>query len=107
VRRFLLGSLLAIVASFPIGAVTALVFRFPIPFGGYASGLDAVVPSLYGVAFYGMLGGFPVQAILGGIAAVSVRPHAGHRWMHSAAAVMAAVPAVLILSVLDWIVGPW
>jgi hypothetical protein len=108
VRRFLLGSLFAIVASFPIGALTALVFRFPIPFAEYASGLDAVVPSLYAVAFYGMLGGFLVQGVLGGVAAVSVRPNPDHGWIHSSvAAVIAAVPAVLVLSVLDWIIGTW
>ena len=107
-RRFLLGSLVAIIASFPIGALTALVFRFPIPFGEYASGPGAVVPSLYAVAFYGMLGGYFVQGVLGGVAAVSVRPNADHGWIHSSvAAVVAAVPAVLILSVLDWILGPW
>jgi hypothetical protein len=58
--------------------------------------------------FYGMLGGFLVQGVLGGVAAVSVRSNADHGWIHiSVAAVIAAVPAVLILSVLDWIIGTW
>ena len=109
VLRFLVGSLLAILASFPIAAVTALVFRFPIPFGSYASGVDAVVPSLYATAFYGMLGGFVVQGALGGIAALLATASGDKRnWFHSGLAAMAAaVPAVLLLSVLDWIVGPW
>jgi hypothetical protein len=108
VRRFLLGSLLAIAASLPIAAMTALVFRFPIPFGGYVSGPDAVLPSLYAAAFYGMLGGFLVQGLLGGTAALVARRTGNRSGIHSGmAAVIAAVPAVLILSVLDWIIGTW
>jgi hypothetical protein len=108
VLRFLVGSLLAILGSFPIAAMTALVFRFPIPFGGYESGLEAIVPSLYATVFYGMLGGFLVQGLLGGIAALIAAPNDKRGWFYTGtAAVAAAVPGVLLLSMLDWIIGPW
>jgi hypothetical protein len=107
-RRFLFGSVVANVASFPLAALTALVFRFPIPFGGYASGPDAVVPSLYAAGFYGMLGGCLLQGLLGGVAALMVRPSDDGGWIQrGAAAVVVAVPGVLTLSVLDWLIGTW
>jgi hypothetical protein len=59
---FALGSVIAIVTSFPAAALTALFFRFPIPFGGYVGGTDGVVPSLYAAAFYGFLGVWSVSA---------------------------------------------
>jgi hypothetical protein len=106
--RFLLGSFVANIASFPLAALTALVFRFPIPFGDYASGPNAIIPALYAVVFYEMLGGFLVQSVLGGIAALIPPPNHERTWIRSAAAAaLAAVPGVLILSVLDWMIGPW
>jgi hypothetical protein len=44
---WLAGATVAIAASFPLAALVALVFRFPIPFGSYMSGPDAVVPALF------------------------------------------------------------
>jgi hypothetical protein len=106
--RFLFGSVVANIASFPLAALTAFVFRFPIPFGGYASGPEAVVPSLYAAGFYGMLGGFLLQGWLGGVAALIMRPSDDGGWIQrAAAAVVAAVPGVLTLSVLDWVIGTW
>lgn len=96
-------------ATFPLAAIVALVFRFPIPFGSYLSGPRAVVPALFGAAFYGVLGGFVVQALLGGIAGV-IASRSGAPDRRRAVltyAVLAALPGVLILSVLDWIIGPW
>jgi hypothetical protein len=107
-RHAALGSLTAIAATFPLASVTALVFRFPIPFGGYASGPEAVVPALYAVAFYGVLGGFVAQAVLGGIAGLIAARTGGRSWRKTlAAAVIAASGGVLTLAVLDWIIGPW
>jgi hypothetical protein len=102
------GALIAILASFPLAALTALVFRFPIPFGGYVSGPEAVGPVLYAVGFYGLLGGFFVQAVVGGVAALVASrsaPRGSMRWV--AAAVAAAWAGVLLLSILDWIIGDW
>jgi hypothetical protein len=111
-RFFWAGAGIAVAASFPLAALVALVFRFPIPLGTYMSGVAAVIPALFAAAVYGIIGGFTVQAILGGIAgglaasaAVSDRKRA---WRRCAAfASLAALPGVLLLSILDWIIGPW
>jgi hypothetical protein len=112
IRYFLAGAAIAVAASFPLAAITALVFRFPIPFGTYMSGISAVIPALFAAAFYGVIGGFMLQALLGGLAAglgaAAVAPDHRRAWRRCAAfAVLAAVPGVLILAVLDWIIGPW
>jgi hypothetical protein len=104
--HIIVGAGIAVAATFPLAALTALLFRFPIPFGGYANGVDAVVPALLAVAFYGILGGFIVQAILGGLAGLlAARSTAGRTSFVFATA--AALPGVLLLSILDWIIGPW
>jgi len=103
------GAAIAVIATFPLAALVALVFRFPIPFGTYMSGPGAVVPALFAAAFYGVLGGFLVQAVLGGIAGVMASRTAApdRRRAVLIYSVLAALPGVLILSVLDWIIGPW
>ena len=109
IRYFLTGAALAVIATFPLAAIVALIFRFPIPFGSYLSGVQAVVPALFAAAFYGMIGGFIVQAILGGIAGV-MASRTGAPDRRRAVLIyagLAALPGVLILSVLDWIIGPW
>jgi hypothetical protein len=106
--RFIVGSLVAVIVSFPLASLTALVFRFPIPFGGYASGGEAIVPAFYATAFYGVLGGFIVQRLLGGVAALVVRRNERHRWIQRiVASVMAASAGILTLSIWDWIIGDW
>jgi hypothetical protein len=111
-RWFVTGAALTVIASFPLAAVFALLFRFPIPFGGYASGADAVIPALVATLFYGMLGGFVVQAVLGGIAGVMAGHRAGRTvtpaWrLCIGFSFLGALPGILTLSVLDWLIGPW
>jgi hypothetical protein len=111
-RWFVTGAAVAVIASFPLAAISALVFRFPIPFGGYASGPDAVIPALTATLFYGALGGFAVQAALGGIAGVIAGRQSGAAvapaWRQCVGwAIVGALPGVLALSVLDWLIGPW
>ncbi|MBI3931869.1 MAG: hypothetical protein HY317_00510 [Acidobacteria bacterium] len=109
----LVGAVTAVAASFPIAALSALVFRFPVPFAGYMSGPEAVLPALSAVLFYGMaLGGFLVQAFLGGLAGL-VAQHRGSRDRKRTArlclvfSVLGSACGVLTLSVLDKIIGPW
>jgi hypothetical protein len=109
---FAAGAAIGVLATFPLAALTALVFRFPIPFGSYMSGPGAVMPAIFAAAFYGMIGGFMVQAVLGGIAGVlgarAGPPDRKGAWRRCATfAILAALPGVLILSILDWIIGPW
>jgi riboflavin transporter FmnP len=70
IRYFAAGAATAVIATLPLAALVAPVFRFPIPFGSYMSGPRAVVPAPFGAAFYGVLGGFVVQALFRSIAGV-------------------------------------
>jgi hypothetical protein len=104
---------LASLFTFPLAALIALVFRFPVPFVGYESGIDGIKPALYAVYFYGVsLGGFSIVVILGAIAgfAIHKRGHvdSGIYWrrMFGFSACAAGAP-LLVLSVLDYLIGPW
>ena len=50
----------------------ALVYRYPIPFAGYKSGVDAMLPSLLAVVFYGLMGGFVALGIAGAISGLVI-----------------------------------
>ncbi len=96
-----------------MAALSALLFRFPIPFGGYSSGVHAVLPSAVAVTVYGvMFGGFVVQGLLGAVAGVLAQrragPDEGHKWRRCGIYGLAAsLPGVTTLAVLDKIIGPW
>jgi hypothetical protein len=106
------GALWAVVLAFPFAAVCGLVYRFPIPFGGYASGPTAMLRALGAVVFYGLLGGFPALLVLGwlgGAAAYSLgRPELRrvHRLTLGFAALIALL-GVVLLAILDKVIGPW
>lgn len=106
------GSLWAAALAFPIAAVCALLYRFPVPFAGYETGLAAMPGALVAVVFYGVLGGFPVllaAGALGGAAAYVVgRPDARHvRRLALAFAGLVATLGVGFMAVLDKLIGPW
>ena len=69
-RWFAQGALVGTVGSPFLAAITALVFRFPVPFYKYVSGPAEVVLAFEGAIFYGLLGGFVVEAALGGLGGV-------------------------------------
>jgi len=107
------GPLTSIVATFPLAALCAFVFRFPVPFMGYMSGADAVGPALWAVVFYGVLfGGFVVQGLLGWLGGL-----AAERWgapdrlsvarLTMCLGIMASAIGVFTLSILDKFIGPW
>jgi hypothetical protein len=105
------GVLSAMVLAFPLAAICALVYRFPVPFAGYMSGIVAVPFVLMAVVFYGILGGFPLLAAagaLGGWAAhlTGSDPRAVRRLAVAFGAV-AALLGVALLAVLDKLIGPW
>jgi hypothetical protein len=113
IRAAVIGACAAIVLTFPIAALTALVYRFPIPFGGYASGPSAVPLSLAAVAFYGVaMGGFVVVGLLGFAAGVvAERVARANRKpvvkMTVLFALLLALLAVFALAILDKLIGPW
>ena len=110
---FFCGTFCSILGTYPMAVFCALLFRFPIPFGGYASGVEAVIPTLLAVTVYGVLfGGFMVQGLLGGLAGLLARRRGGpdrrRTWRLCALYGLAAsLPGVVILAVLDKIIGPW
>jgi hypothetical protein len=88
----------------------ALVFRFPLPFYGMGHGVDAAMNSWIAVVFYGLLGGFVVVGFLGGLvgAVVAARnPRIGLGRFALLVAIFADLPPVLVLSTLDYFIGPW
>jgi hypothetical protein len=105
------GAVSPMLWSFPLAAASALLFRFPIPLAGYQSGVNAVIPSLIAVGIYGLLGGFPLLAGVGGAAAWIVRSRTPHEksvaYAIQAISFMIAVMGVTIMSTLDYIIGPW
>lgn len=107
------GAVYAVIGVFPVAALVALVFRFPIPFAGYKSGFDAMTMTPMAVLLYGLVGGFCLLAALGAIAGLIV--HSGskagsERCNHGEIVIYAAmidIAAVMLLSVWDKIYGPW
>ena len=110
--NIVLGIFWAILFAFPLAAVCALIFRFPVPFSGYESGVSAVPRALGAVALYGVVGGFVVLAFVGAISGVlanmlsASKPENAPRLTLILAAAGSAM-AVILMAVLDKIIGPW
>jgi len=109
--RLLALAALTLVLTFVWAALIALVFRFPIPLGGYASGLDAMRLSPIAVLFYGVyFGGFLVPLVLAFLVEALVRLsdlRLGPRARLWLAANAGAFASVMTLALLDFIIGPW
>jgi len=111
-KWFWRGALIAILGSFPLAVVCAVVYRFPVPLVGMRSGVDAIPAALFAVLAYGILGGFVVQGLLGGLGGVvaakvnrEVSPATDR--MCVVLSLLAASVGVLTLVFLDRIIGPW
>jgi len=111
----ILGAGAATLGAFPVASLVALVYRFPIPFRGYASGFGAIVPANFAVLVYGLLGGFIVLPFSGAVAAAlthwatrltETRGRAVLYWVVGFA-LIADLIAAIALSLLDKIIGPW
>jgi len=106
------GAACAVLLTFPAAALTAITFRFPVPFAGYRSGLEALPLVLTAVVFYGLVGGFAVVGVLGALAGLAAyRLHQPNlqlvrRWTFYLSA-LAALLSVILLAVLDKLIGPW
>jgi len=102
---------LAVAMTFVWAELTALVFRFPVPFIGYMSGVDVLVYTpvamlIYGVYFGGLLVPIALALLLYGITAIWSPALSPRARMWTAANVGAFV-SVMALSTLDYIIGPW
>lgn len=106
------GAIWAVILTFPLAALCALVYRFPIPFRGYEDGLLAVPLALLAVIFYGVLGGVVVLVIAGGAGGLAAyfigRPDERRtKWLSLGFAALVALICVITMSILDKIIGPW
>jgi hypothetical protein len=112
-RSIKTGIAWAILGAFPLAALVALCYRFPIPFSGYESGPRAVPRSLIAVVLYGLFaGGFIVLAVLGAAAGTAAKLLVGpdarrERWLTVTFALAGDLVAVMILAVLDKLIGKW
>ncbi len=106
------GALWAVVLAFPLAALCALVYRFPVPFSGYESGLAAAPVALMAVVFYGLLGGFPVLLAAGALGGAAMNALASPdvqrvRRLTLASSGLIAALAVIFMATLDKLIGPW
>ena len=112
VRSAGVGALWSIVLSFPITVALAALFRFPVPLGTMDGGIDHILPSLFGLLFYGILmGGFVVLGGAGGFAALVVHSRVKslqtRRVYIRLLAGLSSAVLLFLLSILDWVIGPW
>jgi len=106
------GGLWAMVLMFPLAALSALLYRFPVPFAGYLTGPVAIPGALLAVLFYGVLGGFPVLFAAGALGGVLASVIGGSsperiRWLTRGLAFVSALASVIVLATLDKLIGPW
>ena len=110
------------VSSFFFALLLVYLFRFPIPFGGYIgpfsdiSSYNVNVIEVLGMVlmawvFYGIFGGFIILPILGAITGIVVgRKYLTlenkNRMIILWVSAVTFVP-VFMLSILDYIIGPW
>lgn len=106
------GAVLCVLFSFPSAMLLVSVWRFPVPFAGYRSGLAHAGDALFAVGFYGIIGGFVLLGVLGAIAGLIVRtlrPDDEREQKRLARIVTAviALAAATLLAALDKLIGPW
>lgn len=106
------GAIAALVGMFPVAFLLALFWKFPIPLGGYASGLEGAMLTPLAVVFYGVLGGFIVVpglgAITGFLAVLVTHGNASKsKKLSIAFGLLWAIIAGVFINILDKIIGPW
>jgi hypothetical protein len=106
------GALSAAGLVAPFAAICVLIYRFPVPFGGYVSGARQLPLALLAVVFYGALGGLPVMlgvgALGGWLAHALAAPDMRRvRRLALTFGMAASAAAVLVLAVLDKLIGNW
>ncbi|MGV0741442.1 hypothetical protein [Mycolicibacterium sp. XJ870] len=88
-------------------AIVAAVYRFPVPFGEYASGLGGMPTAALASVFYLALGGFLVLGALGAVAGALLAGTASATRLTVAASIVIALLGALTLALLEYVIGPW
>ncbi|MGV9802340.1 hypothetical protein ACWDTP_30255 [Mycobacterium sp. NPDC003449] len=108
-RGALVGAAAAIGWAPLAAGLTAVAYRFPVPFSGYADGLADAPTAALASLFYLVLGGFVVLGVLGATAgAVLARVAPGRPYALAAVAgLVIAILGAVALAVLEYLIGPW
>ncbi|MGV0642780.1 hypothetical protein [Mycolicibacterium sp. XJ879] len=89
--------------------LVAAVYRFPVPFGGYANGFDGIPTAALASVFYLALGGVVVLGGFGAAAGTTLAKlnpqRAGE--LTVMAALMIAIAGAVSLALLEYVIGPW
>ena len=106
------GAIAALAGMFPTAFFLALIWKFPIPFYGMASGFEGAFQTPFAVLFYGILGGFVVVPGLGAIAgALAFRVAHGDvaksKKLSIIFGVICSIAAGVFIDMLDKIIGKW
>ncbi|BBZ05718.1 hypothetical protein MCHIJ_51550 [Mycolicibacterium chitae] len=109
IRHSALGAVAAVVSAPAAAALLAALYRFPVPFRGYASGIAEAPTAALAALFYLALGGAVVVGGLGALAgALLARRRAGRATVPILVAAFAiAVVGAAALAVLEFFVGTW
>lgn len=107
-RRAWTGIAWAVLGTIPVSGIVALTFRFPVPFAGYQSGLNSVIPAMMAACFYGLVfGGFMALGILAALMSWVATAWKCNTWMIRLSCLTLACIYCLLLATLDWYIGPW
>lgn len=98
--------------TIPLAMLTALLYRFPLPFSGYESGWNAAIMAPLALIFYIAIGGFVFLLVLGSAAGLLAYWRAGGEYSktrHLAKMYAMVVGLIFVagLAVLDKLIGPW
>lgn len=104
-RSGLAGALTAMVTWFPAAVVVALLYRFPIPFAGYARSVGHLPDVLWAALVYGLAGGFVVLGAAGGLGGWWAARRAARRGGRPGGAVYILAALVSLLAALALAVG--
>lgn len=116
------GAIFALASSFLAALLFSYVFRLPIPMAGYIgpfgivstygiSVVDVLISVLVAWLFYGILGGFIILPLLGAVTGECVgrifaESESKNKMILLWSFLISAIP-VFILSILDYLIGPW
>ncbi|MFW5950824.1 MAG: hypothetical protein ACOCVZ_01770 [Gemmatimonadota bacterium] len=96
----------ALLFMFPAAGITALVYRFPLPFGGYVRGPAGVWDAMLATIFFGLAGGFLLVPALAAGAGILLRRRAGqHPLLAALAPLSAALLYALFLAFAEHLFG--
>lgn len=88
-------------------ALVAVAYRFPVPFGGYASGLDDALTAAAASLFYLILGGALVLGVLGAVTGATLASRRRAGMLTAVAGLAFAVLGAVSLALLELVIGPW